>query len=178
MQYEAEEQARKNADRKQSITKGEEQLTATERQIKNLEIQLSGLGIFKGKEKKALREQIDALQGKMPRLRSDAEAERKTLLSSIESEGKKISDSVRAKKEIIQQCSEDKDRASAEIDANNHVIEETEKGIAQVKNKIFTRFKEHLITVSSMCLGDLAQQSKLADAKIQESEKALTEAQE
>lgn len=63
---------------------GQDEISSIEVQKKKLESEQSALGMFKGKEKKALQDQIDKLQAEIDKIQYRMDQERRTFLTQID----------------------------------------------------------------------------------------------
>ena len=94
--------------KRESETPAQEEKKKLEEQISNLKTEKNNLGIFKGKEKKALQAQIDELSSRLPAINESIENEEKEQIklcndkiSEIEQQAKPIKDQIAAAEKRI-----------------------------------------------------------------------------
>ena len=101
-------------DLKRSVP-AEEQLSVTQKQQLELKKQKSELGIFDGKQKKRLTEQINTLQSQILNIENSIKQQRKTIQDDVEVRVASIEDERRPLKEKIYRLEDEKNNIQNEL---------------------------------------------------------------
>ncbi len=118
-------------------TPAETELENLHKQIRDLESKKASLGLFAGKEKKQIAEEIEALTGRVSSMEAKAKEERETKTAEIQ---KKLAPVLEKKKTITTQVSDlNKKISDAEADMKKKIADleaEVSKRIAEIEDEL------------------------------------------